>query len=416
VLSNSIGRELGKIARHVALCAAVLALALALLPSVADAASPIHQVVDYSAYGVLGVTLVMAWHFNRSHPALIAAVLILSHWVAVGLPRQQLADPRLADVLWDACSLLLPLVFIVLALLRDRGVANVHAALRVAFIVVLALCLLLPAVLATARFERWMDYPLLAGFPLPGGVHQPVLAAQLLAGLVLAGRMIRFRTLLDTALLGALVAAALGVYFHGGSGSSGVLTGTGGLLLWLGVVQDSHVMAFRDELTDLPSRRAMNERLMGLGRKHTLAMVDVDHFKLFNDRFGHDVGDQALRFIAAHLRRVRGGGTVYRYGGEEFAIVFAGKDLDAVLPHLQSLRARVASSHMAIRRQERRGARKRRTRGRSERRPRPMTVRFTVSIGVAERTGGLDKPAEVLAAADRALYRAKKRGRNRVMT
>ncbi|HYW04757.1 MAG TPA: GGDEF domain-containing protein [Gammaproteobacteria bacterium] len=416
MLSNSIGRELGKIARHVALCAAVLALALALLPSVADATSTIHEVADYSAYGILGVALVMAWHFNRSHPALIAAVLILFHWVAVGLPRQPLADPRLADVAWDACGLLVPLVFVVLALFRDRGVANVHAALRAAFIVGLALCLLLPALFATPRFERWMDYPLLAGVPLPGGAHQPVVAAQFLAGLVLAGRVIRFRTLLDTALLGALVAVALSVYFHGVSGSSGVLTGAGGLLLWLGVVQDSHVMAFQDELTELPSRRAMNERLMGLGRRYTLAMVDVDHFKLFNDRFGHDVGDQALRFIAAHLRRVGGGGTVYRYGGEEFAVVFAGKDLDAVLPHLQSLRARIASSHMAIRQQERRDKHGRRTRGRNGRRPRPMTVRFTVSIGAAERTGGLDKPAEVLGAADRALYRAKKRGRNRVMT
>ena len=57
-----------------------------------------------------------------------------------------------------------------------------------------------------------------------------------------------------------------------------------------------------------------------------VAMVDVDHFKKFNDTYGHDTGDSVLRMIATKLQKVGGGGTAYRYGGEEFSIIFNGKN------------------------------------------------------------------------------------------
>ena len=65
-----------------------------------------------------------------------------------------------------------------------------------------------------------------------------------------------------------------------------------------GVAHEAYQMAFRDELTGLPGRRALNERMQRLGRNYVLAMSDVDHFKRFNDTHGHDVGDQVLRLVA----------------------------------------------------------------------------------------------------------------------
>ena len=53
-----------------------------------------------------------------------------------------------------------------------------------------------------------------------------------------------------------------------------------------------------------------------------MAMIDVDHFKKFNDTHGHDIGDQVLKLVAARLAQVEGGGIAYRYGGEEFAVLF----------------------------------------------------------------------------------------------
>gem|GEM_PF-6843563 len=88
------------------------------------------------------------------------------------------------------------------------------------------------------------------------------------------------------------------------------------LALTVAVAHEAYQMAYRDELTGLLGRRALNGRLQRLGRRYVLAMVDVDHFKRLNDRQGHDIGDHMLRMIAAHLRWVDGG-KAYRYGGQE---------------------------------------------------------------------------------------------------
>ena len=186
-----------------------------------------------------------------------------------------------------------------------------------------------------------------------------------------------------------------------------------GVILMLGTVETSHALAFRDELTGLPTRRALRQLFDDLGSAYTIAMVDVDHFKKFNDRHGHDVGDQVLKMVAGRLASVTGGGRSFRYGGEEFTVVFPGKTRDEALDHLERLRERIESSSFSVRRVGRpRKAPASRAGNRESRAPRKLSV--TVSIGVAERTGKLPDPDAVVKAADKALYRAKRAGRNRV--
>ena len=108
-------------------------------------------------------------------------------------------------------------------------------------------------------------------------------------------------------------------------------------------------MAFRDELTGIPSRRALNEQLAALGNRYAIAMLDVDHFKKFNDTYGHDLGDQVLKMVAAHIARVGGGGKAFRYGGEEFTVLFPGTDAEDAIPHLEALREEIESYRMALR-------------------------------------------------------------------
>lgn len=126
------------------------------------------------------------------------------------------------------------------------------------------------------------------------------------------------------------------------------------LMIAAAVAHEAYQMAFRDELTGLPGRRALNERMQRLGRNYVLAMSDVDHFKKFNDTHGHDVGDQVLRLVASKLSKVSGGGRAYRYGGEEFAVVFAGKTLDECMPHLEVIRETIANYSIQLRNQENR--------------------------------------------------------------
>lgn len=187
------------------------------------------------------------------------------------------------------------------------------------------------------------------------------------------------------------------------------------IILSLAVIQESFQMAFRDDLTGLPGRRALNERLQRLGRRYAIAMTDVDHFKKFNDTYGHDLGDQVLRVVASHLRKVGGGGRAYRYGGEEFTIVFPGKRAQQCVPFLDELREAIQDYDIVIRDEknrpeDRREGRARRGQGRGQ------TVSVTISMGVAERDAGHPDPEAVIKAADQALYRAKEGGRNRVCT
>jgi GGDEF domain-containing protein len=143
-------------------------------------------------------------------------------------------------------------------------------------------------------------------------------------------------------------------------------------------------------------------------------MIDVDHFKLFNDAHGHHIGDQVLKLVAARLAAIEGGGTSYRYGGEEFCVLFSERTLEQALPHLEQLRKDIENYKMAVRGGNRPRERETGSRLRATRAP-EKTLSVTVSIGAAERDDTLIRPALVIRAADEALYRAKRAGRNRVM-
>ena len=166
------------------------------------------------------------------------------------------------------------------------------------------------------------------------------------------------------------------------------------------LLQASRHMAYIDELTLLPGRRALEEKLQSLMGIYSIAMVDIDHFKKFNDKYGHDTGDDVLRMIAVKLNKVTGGGTAYRYGGEEFTIVFANKSTEQIIEDLESLRENIANTKFVV---------NRRTNSRSQKKD--TTVKITVSIGVKDSIN-INSSKEVLKQADLALYKSKKKGRN----
>jgi diguanylate cyclase (GGDEF)-like protein len=186
-------------------------------------------------------------------------------------------------------------------------------------------------------------------------------------------------------------------------------------------MQESWRMAFRDALTGLPNRRALEEQLRALVPPYTVAMIDVDHFKKFNDTHGHDIGDQVLKLVATRLADVSGGGRAFRYGGEEFTVLFPGARVADVMGHLEALRGNVEMYKMTLRGADRPKDREEGTKRRVAREAAPgdfertdQLLSVTVSIGAAEPGRRLKTSAEVVKGADEALYRAKERGRNRV--
>jgi len=183
-----------------------------------------------------------------------------------------------------------------------------------------------------------------------------------------------------------------------------------GFILILALLQKAYHLTYHDELTRIPARRALNEYLETLKYPYTMAMVDIDHFKKFNDTYGHDVGDQVLKKVAAHIEKVRDGGRAFRYGGEEFAVIFPGKSIDQVKHALEQLRIDIHGDPFIPRSPDRPK--------KKPEKPKPAAqplkpVKVTVSIGMAEPSGREDAdPCRVLKRADEALYRAKNSGRN----
>lgn len=165
-----------------------------------------------------------------------------------------------------------------------------------------------------------------------------------------------------------------------------------------------------DELTGIPNRRAFNEQLKKLGRKYTIAMIDIDFFKKFNDTYGHTEGDNVLRYVAAHLQETSHA-KIFRYGGEEFSAVYPGQKLNDIYWRLEQMRESLANRQFAIRMNEtNRNQRSEKDRGRSL--DGIKKVKVTISVGISQRSEKFKNPEDVIEAADKALYTAKRKGRN----
>lgn len=229
---------------------------------------------------------------------------------------------------------------------------------------------------------------------------------------VLFGVALRTHDPVAAALAASLMLLLPPIIHNLGGIALGILSsGAIGVVL-VGALESMFALAYRDGLTGLPGRRGLNEALRQLGRQYAIAMLDVDHFKRFNDRFGHHTGDDVLKMIAARMLRIRGG-RAFRYGGEEFAVIFKGRSAREAGERMELLREAVSRQPFVIRRLPR--SNKKARGGMTARIRTRQQVRITVSIGWARPSPGCRKPAEVLGAADKALYTAKQRGRNRVV-
>ena len=183
------------------------------------------------------------------------------------------------------------------------------------------------------------------------------------------------------------------------------------LILTLGIGRVYLLHAFVDELTGLQNRRALDERIKRLGGAFALAMIDIDHFKDFNDTYGHSEGDNALRWTAKRLDDISGR-RAYRYGGEEFCVVFPARLAKDAVDEMETFRRDLEGSEFHIRKLPRSKASES-SRSKRGATPPHTRVSLTVSIGVATRNDRWKSAEKVLKAADKALYDAKSQGRNR---
>lgn len=369
------------------------------------------EFVPYLPILLSAIGILLAFGFHRGRTLVVTLAAGLGYWA---MARSTSLSPEQGQVLFSLVQLALCLNLTLFAFVRERGMLSKFGLMRFGFIALQAAALALLALYADSLLLALMrlkpfDSPFLDRLHIP----EVFLLLLLPALIVLIIRTILQPSATHAAFLCAFLAVVFAAFQTDMPYWVAAYMSAMVVILAFGLLQDSYRMAFRDELTTLPARRAMQHKLNTLGSEYTIAMLDVDHFKKFNDTYGHDVGDQVLKMVAGHLAEVAGGGTAYRYGGEEFTIIFPRRNIKQCIPHLATVRENIESYTMRVRGKQRP---RKVEKGRSQRghdSPR-RRVSVTISIGVAEKNENHTTPKEVMEAADKALYRAKEKGRNQI--
>lgn len=369
--------------------------------------------LSFYYFAVFAAGLFLSWRFNSSRILFSLFVLLLADVALKHFADGQVrSGPGRSALLLMA--VLVPLNFILFAVIRERGLAIAGVGPRFVFLVI-------EAAMVTIWCQSESNF--IVHTPT-SGLPPWTKVAFAAAIAVFIARFIQTHKLIEPGFVWSVVAVFLWLEFAPLGKVSTAYVATAGLILTASLIETSYVLAYHDELTGIRGRRAFNEALLSLDQQYAIAIVDIDHFKKFNDTYGHDVGDQVLCLVATRLSNVRGGGQAFRCGGEEFAIIFRNTSAKDALEHLEALRQTIEHSVFRMRGRERRsvprpGEPDRRRAARRKVSPTDASypdcgLSVTVSIGVAEASTRNRNPEQVINSADQALYQAKHNGRNRV--
>ncbi|RTR38154.1 GGDEF domain-containing protein [Shewanella canadensis] len=358
--------------------------------------------INQLPFWLLVTATALALQFNRSRLAYLAMLLLLFY-----ADKQHHLLPSSLSSYTEALFLGGAMIITCFSFFKDRGLLSPHSLVRV-FSIFLCFGMAYGWLWGIEHFQAEIT----AKLPLTLSFQLQAALPLYLCGLLVLTRTLWQANLVNTSIL---ITFVIWVFYdlYPGQLPLSVLCSALAVIYLFTILIDSYFLAYRDELTGLASRRALYNLVLSLGRKYSVAMLDIDHFKKFNDTYGHDVGDQVLKLVAAKLAQVSGGGKVFRYGGEEFTIVFPRKDTDSVIDHLEDVRESIEEYRIVLRDDKRKQNTK--AKRNAANRSNKKTVSVTISIGVAERQGG-ETFDQTMKQADEALYRAKKKGRNQLCT
>jgi diguanylate cyclase (GGDEF)-like protein len=386
-------------------------------------------------YFIFGIGTLLGWRFQKSGMMLAAWLLGLTYWLYHWVLQPAILKESPVLGFHETITTLILLELTIISLWRWR---RLSAKWKITWLGLIVLQTILWAHFESLETASWYSN-LMNRLPasIPLAVSQwmealqqacsgrfdifllkaitPVTLIFMVAGIILVFRTYYHNDVLLGGFVGCICALWLGI---GSTHSPLTLNASfiaAGLILIITLIEASFSLAYHDDLTGLPGRRSLNETLSSLGKRYTIAMIDVDHFKKFNDTYGHKTGDEVLKMISAHLQQMTGGAKAFRYGGEEFTAIFSGKNVADTKAHLEAYRKNLAVTPFIVRNKTRKKSsannRKKPPGKRSGRK-----VYVTVSIGAAEPNKRLKAPQQVIKAADAALYRAKRSGRNCIKT
>ncbi|MEZ8341693.1 GGDEF domain-containing protein [Vibrio cyclitrophicus] len=365
-------------------------------------------------YILLSVAVLLCHTFRQGRMAMVSSTMLVAYLIIqVRLQTPLNTGTTLLEL--SLLATLLPVTCLLVYAFPDNGV-NSKSMFLYALVVVLFMvwAQLIVSHFHAGGFESWSEGILFTVRDFSKLPFVLVLYSLCLLGLT-AILVLVYNRSIDVVVYSAILLASSTFTFFDVQYISSTMFSLSGTLIIIYVMSASHDMAFNDQLTNIPGRHALEVDMKHLGRKYSMAMVDIDHFKTFNDTYGHDIGDEVLKLVARLITETGGGARAYRYGGEEFTIIFKGKYADQVKADLQALISDIQNYDMIIRNTHERpddhevGMKKR---GQSSNPTEVVNV--TVSIGVSDSTT-TKHPEEVLKLADNALYKAKETGRNKLI-
>ena len=346
----------------------------------------------------LVVTVILSWRFNRSRTAFLA--------ISLSILAFQSNIPVINSIPQVILIILTVLSILLISFTGERGVFSIHG-LKKAFFIAIPMVVFLIAAKYEPKLATDFENTLNLKFNF-GNIPNYLAISTIMILLCLFSELgIMKRTDYNAALSTTL---GLIFVFYSFNGVSNIHFFVGYLIIIIAVLLSLYSLSYIDELTGLPARRAYNEFTAALGKKYSIAMSDIDHFKKFNDKYGHDTGDEVLKLVAKTLAKVSGGGKVFRFGGEEFVIVFNGKNKNETLPFLEEIRENIQNTPFTVRNTK---SRKKFKKSGNKSGTGKGAVKITISIGVSD-SALESKPVAVMKNADKALYKAKKSGRNKV--
>lgn len=351
----------------------------------------LFSISPYLFYMLSIIILWISWHFNRNKFIFIIAPLVL---IYIGF---EILSPSMATKLFHYSCIIYPIHLLIFLVLKERGLFSIWGVFKVIFVAFEIGLVLLLLYYPNEVVQNLLNLKIFnASFhPLKDiSIAVFLFVLFIMSALVLFNRYLIY----NGTFLIILIAYISGLYFLKTPYFMDMAFLAIDMIVLTLLIRETYRLAFYDELTSMPGRRALIEDMAKLGRKYSLAMVDIDHFKKFNDTYGHDTGDEVLKMVASKLLNVSGGGKAYRYGGEEFTILFPSKEINECFGHVDILRQNIETSGFVVRNKKK-----------------SKIIYINISAGLVQNSSKDKDPFAVMKRADNALYKAKELGRNKVI-
>ncbi len=397
-------------------CAAIaLILRYLLADQSPNTTSQLEFLLRQLPYILLGLGALMALLTNHALEAGITIGLLCAYWLIQSFLQSPLSSQPASQIFY-LLTLLSPALLITYALMPQSSCLQLQGLLAA---LLTPLIIVLVAGLLAINQQLFLNAATNAINNTVAGSHLSMLSWLLYLvaiGLCVGFSLYQQQSIHNSVLGCSLMSLITYGWIQLNSVSAFMFSGMG-LLLCINLTISLLQIGYRDDLTQIGNRRALQQTAKTLRGPYAVAMVDADYFKKINDQFGHDLGDQALRVIASLLKQTANGGKPFRYGGEEFCLLFKGKTQQEVLDALEACRQAIANYDMVVRDKQHRPKKLKEGETRRGASKRKSNLRLTVSIGVASSdngntSNGTNPFEQVLKSADKALYRAKASGRN----